>query len=157
MRDPTDRQLGAFKRFMAELPHRKDAELVLLKAHILIEEQVRLLIDRRLPNSAALREANSELECKQAIQLAKAFFPPDHEKWLWKALEKLNKMRNDIAHNILRRQSLTDRIADWVNSVPSGYAGWQDKSLRFEVTLWSVFDAVSELVDAPAGAITLAT
>lgn len=153
MREPTERQLEAFKRFLAELPHGKDQELVLLKSHILIEEQVRLLIDRRVRNPEALREANCELDCRQAIALAQSFYPPDHETWLWKALVKLNKMRNDIAHSIQARQSLSDRISAWVESVPSGYADWDDKTLRFEITLWSVFDAVSELVDTPSAEI----
>lgn len=153
MREPTDRQLAAFQRFLAELPHGKDQELVLLKGHILIEEQVRLLIDRRVRNPAALREANCELDCRQAIALARSFFPPDHEPWLWMALTKLNKMRNDIAHSIQARQSLSDRISAWVESVPSGYADWDDKTLRFEITLWSVFDAISEVVDTPSAKV----
>ncbi len=153
MREPTERQIEAFRRFLAELPYGKDQELVLLKGHILIEEQMRLVIDRRVRNPDALREANCEPDCRQAIALAQSFFPPDHEPWLWKALEKLNKIRNDIAHNILPRQSLNDRINAWVESVPSGYADWEDKTLRFEITLWSVFDAVSELVDTPSAEI----
>ncbi len=51
MHEITERQLLAFKRFLSALPHGQDTELVLLKGHILIEEQVRLLIDRRLRNS----------------------------------------------------------------------------------------------------------
>ena len=111
------------------------------------------MIDRRVRNPDALREANCELDCCQAIALAQSFFPPEHEPWLWKALERLDKIRNDIAHNILPRQSLNDRINAWVESVPSGYADWEDKTLRFEITLWSVFDAVSELVDTPSAEI----
>ena len=153
MREVTDRQLLAFKRFLSVLPHGKETELVLLKGHILIEEQVRTLIDRRLRNPAALREANANLECHQAIQLAKAFFPPDYRPELWNAVAKLNKMRNDIAHSILQRESLADRVAAWVESFPTGFADSPDKALRFEFTLWSLFDAVSELVDTPSAEV----
>jgi hypothetical protein len=149
MPEITERQLQAFKRFLSVLPHGQDPELVLLKGHILIEEQVRLLIDKRLRNPDALREANARLEFCQAIHLAKAFFPPNHQPELWRAVAKLNTMRNDIAHNILSRSSLGDRIAAWLESFPTGISSVPDKPLRFEFTLWSLFAAVSELVDAP--------
>ena len=149
MREITERQLLAFKRFVAILPHGQDVELVLLKGHILIEQQVRLLIERRLRNPGALREANAELESHQAIRLAQAFFPPDHQPETWRAVLKLNKMRNDIAHNLLPPQSLNDQIRDWVGSFPSGFSDFPDEAFRFEITLWSLFDAVSELVDTP--------
>lgn len=149
MREITDRQLAAFKRFLSVLPHGQDVELVLLKGHILIEEQIRTLIDRRLRNPDALREPNAELECHQAIHLAKAFFPPGYQLELWKTLAKLNKMRNDIAHNILPRESLSSRITAWIDSFPTGFHDFPDNALRFEFTLWSLFDAVSEIVDTP--------
>jgi hypothetical protein len=153
VREITDRQLDAFRHFLSKLPHGGDIELVLLKGHILIEEQVRILVDRRLPNPAALRESNASPECHQAIQLAKAFFPPGFYPELWNAISKLNKMRNDIAHNILARESLTDRVEAWIQSFPTGFAGIEDKTLRFEITLWSLFDAVSELVDSPSAVV----
>src|SRR6266404_9748741 len=56
MTQPTERQLEAFKRFAVELPFVKDVKLVLLKGHILIEEQVRLLIDWHVRNPEALCE-----------------------------------------------------------------------------------------------------
>ena len=149
MREITERQLRAFKSFLSNLPHGQDAELVLLKGHILIEEQVRLLIDRRLRNPEALREANAGLECHQAIQLAKAFFPPGYQAEVWRAIAKLNTMRNDIAHRILPRKNLDDRISAFVESFPTGFHDLTDKAMRFEFTLWSLFDAVSELVDTP--------
>ncbi len=105
MREVTDRQLEAFKHFLTILPHGQNAELVLLKGHILIEEQIRALINRRLQNPAALFEANARLECHQAIQIAKAFFPADHQTELWVAIAKLNKMRNDT--NGLSKPSAT--------------------------------------------------
>jgi hypothetical protein len=153
MREITDRQLTAFKVFLSELPHGKDVELVLLKGHVLIEKQIRLLIDRRVRNPVALRDANARLDCHQAICLARSFFPPDFQPEVWLALTKLNAMRNDIAHTIVPRQSLDDRISAWMGSFPSGVSDFTDKALRFEVTLWSLFDAVSELVDTPSAEV----
>jgi hypothetical protein len=153
MSEITERQLLAFQRFLSTLPHGQDPELVLLKGHILIEEQVHFLIKRHLRNPGALSEANAELESHQAIRLARAFYPPGHASELWGALLKLNKMRNDIAHSLLPRQRLSDRINAWVDSYPTGFGDYPDKALRFELTLWSLFDAVSELVDTPTAEI----
>jgi hypothetical protein len=144
--DITDRQLEAFRKFLDLLPHGKDADLVLLKGHLLIEEQLRLLIDQRLRNPTALPDAR--LECHQCICLAQSFFPPNHELWLWQALKKLNKIRNDIAHQI-QPKGLQDRIEDFITSVQSGFHDYPDKTVRFEFTLWSLFTAVSDLVDLP--------
>jgi hypothetical protein len=150
MREITDRQLMAFRAFLLKLPHVKDAELVLLKGHVLIEEQIRLIIDRRVRNPAALCDANARLDCHQAICLARSFFPPDFQPEVWRAATKLNKIRNDIAHEIVPHQSLADRISAWVEMFPAGFSDFTDKTLRFEATLWSLFDAVSELVDTPS-------
>jgi hypothetical protein len=143
----TSRHLEAFKRFLSLLPHGKDPELVLLKGHLLIEEQVRALIDRRLQNPQALKEANARLEAHQAIQLAQAFFPPGHMVDIWRAISKLNTLRNAIAHNMVEKGSLADRIEAWVQSAPTGAKDFEDSTTRFEITLWALFEAVSSLVD----------
>lgn len=147
MPEITSRHLEAFQQFLRLLPHGKDPELVLLKGHLLIEEQIRALIDRRLQNPQALKEANARLETHQAIHLAKAFFPPGHMVEIWRAISKLNTLRNDIAHNLVERGSLWDRIEAWVQSAPTGAKDFDDSTTRFEITLWALFEAVSSLVD----------
>ena len=153
MSEITELQLEAFRNFLATLPHGKDIELVLLKGHLLIEEQVRLLLHRRLRNPAVLQESNSSLETHQAIQLARAFFPPDHLPEVWKAVLKLNKLRNDIAHNLWSKSSLADKVEAWVQLAPTGFKDHPNPQLRFEFTLWSMFEAISALVDAPSAEI----
>jgi len=143
----TTRHLEAFQRFLSLLPHGKEPELVLLKGHLLIEEQIHALIDRRLQNPQALREANARLEAHQAIQLAQAFFPPGHMVDIWRAISKLNTLRNDIAHKLVEKGSLADRIEAWVQSAPTGARDFDDSTARFEITLWALFEVVSSLVD----------
>lgn len=143
----TSRHLEAFQRFLGLLPHGKDPELVLLKGHLLIEEQIRALIDSRLQNPQSLKEANARLETHQAIQLAKAFFPPGHMVDTWRAVSKLNTLRNDIAHNLVEKGSLSDRIEAWVQSAPTGAKDYDDSTARFEITLWALFESVSSLID----------
>ena len=153
MAEITDRHLSAFKTFLATLPHGKDVELVLLKGHLLVEEQIRLIIHRRLRNPDVLTEANSRLETHQAIQLARAFFPADHMPEIWISALKLNRLRNDIAHNLWSKESLTDKVAAWVKLVPSTLTEGPDAQQNFELALWSLFEAVSSLVDQPAAEV----
>ena len=40
----SERDLEAFSRFLKLLPHRQDVDLVVLKAHLLVEEQVRAIL-----------------------------------------------------------------------------------------------------------------
>ncbi len=147
MSELTPRHLEAFQRFLEILPHGRDPELVLIKGHLLIEELIRVLIDCRLPNPQALREANAKLDAHQAIQLAQAFFPPGHMVDIWRAVSKLNRLRNSTAHKLEDKQSLTDKIEAWVQSAQTGARYLDDPTARFEITLWSIFEAVSSLVD----------
>jgi hypothetical protein len=149
MEDVSPRQIQAFRRFLLLMPHGKELDLVLLKAHLLVEEQVRQIVDERLKNPRALED--TRIDCHQAICIAQAFFPEDHQPWLWAALKKLNKLRNDIAHK-LEPKGLADRIDDFVSSFPSGFAELPETD-RFEMTLWSVFTAVSDLVETPSAKI----
>jgi hypothetical protein len=140
-------QIHAFRRFLKVLPHGKDQDLVLLKAHLLIEEQVRRIVDERLKNPAAL--VDTRIDCHQAICLAQSLFLVDFQPWLWAALKKLNRIRNDIAHN-LEPKGLNDKIKDFVASFPSGFADMPVDTVSFELTLWAVFIAVSDLVETPS-------
>jgi hypothetical protein len=82
---------------------------VVLKAHLILEQYLTRLISRycRLPKYL---EA-ARLTFWQRIQLAKAFvfFPVPGE--IWRALELLNSIRNDVAHNLSPRK-LAGHIAE---------------------------------------------
>ncbi len=147
MSELTSRHLEAFQRFLELLPHGKEPEVVLLKGHLLIEEQIRALIDHRLRNPKTLREANVKIECHLAISLARAFFPPGHMDNIWEAVFKLNKLRNSIAHGFMDKQSLTDQIEAWVQNTETGARELKNTTERLEFTLWAIFEAVSSFVD----------
>lgn len=146
----TDRDVEAFTRFLKRLPHGGDVDLVILKAHLLIEEQIRQLVAEHVRNPEALRVA--DLNTGQAISLAQSFFPPDHDPPLWASLRKLNKLRNEIAHNI-EPKGLQDRIADFIGSFPCGWPHEVQGQDLFELTLWSLFASVAGLVEKPSAAV----
>ncbi|KFX63846.1 hypothetical protein KBK24_0119300 [Burkholderia sp. K24] len=139
----TDRQLDAFRKFLKLLPHGKDIELIVLKAHLLIEEQIHLIVRRHLRNPDAL----GKLSCDKAISLAQALHPPGHDPSIWDAVRKLNILRNEIAHQLdsVKRQEKMDAL---VLSFPGGFDSIAKTDQdRFELTIWSVFVAVSDLAD----------
>jgi len=74
-RPVSPRRIQAFRCYYKLLPRNDDRTLLILKAHLLVEEQVRQIVDERLLHPTALGDA--KLTCHQAICLAEAFFAPD--------------------------------------------------------------------------------
>jgi hypothetical protein len=126
----------AFERFKEHMPGGGDMTLVILKGHLLIEEQVALLIENRIPKPEALRRA--KLTSEQQLCLAEALVDETtlggNDQWLWPALKKLNKLRNDIAHK-LSKSGIGDSIADFVRRVPNKM-GSGNVCDDFEFALW---------------------
>ncbi len=140
----TPRQSDAARRFFTLLPRDQDLTLVILKGHLLIEEQVRQIIDERVKKPDALTDAR--LSCSQAICIAESFFS-EEEKYIWNAFKKLNKIRNELAHKT-EPIGVDDRIDDFVESVSWGdYV--EDRQERIEYALMKLFLAVSSLVEHP--------
>lgn len=68
------------------------------------------------------------------------------------AVRNLNVVRNRIAHK-LEPERLDRTIDAFVNSVPSALYFSKDRQGRFEGALWSLFEAVSSLVERPTATI----
>ncbi len=150
----SDRQIKAVRRFIELLPHGKELDLVILKAHLLIEEQLNFLLAERLKNPSVLDEI--ELGSFHRICLAQSFFPPDYQPWLWEGLKKLNRLRNHIAHN-LEPKGVQDRIDDLISGYPPGaYANrFTERQDRFQYTLWLMHNMISELLDTPRAPVVV--
>ncbi len=88
-----------------------DPTYIVLKAHLLAEEMLRTFLQKQASHPDTLREA--ELEFYQLLVLCQAFhrhIGPDW--WGWRALRKLNSIRNSLAHN-LEPKDVKDRILDF--------------------------------------------
>ncbi len=140
---------GAFERFKEHLPIGGDMTLMILKGHLLIEEQVAFLIKNRIPKPDALKEI--DLTSHQQICLAEALIEEisldGNDLWLWPAIKKLNKLRNDIAHN-LSRPGIEDRIADFINRVPNKMESG-NLCHDFEYAIWVVLAEVHLRITPP--------
>lgn len=149
-------EIEAFRRFVTSLPHGKDLVLVVLKGHLLVEEQLRHVVDEHVGHPNAL--ANAQFSCSQIICLAEAFCADRTAPWLWMALRNLNSLRNDIAHRIEPKR-FQERILDFVstvgeNSVFAGAGfGDSDEQTRFELCLWVLFTNVAAFVQRPVASV----
>lgn len=141
--EPTKRQIEAFQRFLNLLPHGKDLDLVILKGHLLIEEQVKEIIRQKLPNPDALNI--TRMNCHQAICLAQALLPSSYEEDFWIASKKFNELRNNIAHKLSPEQREA-KIDEFVDCVPIEWKG-QDKVQTFELSIWSLFVNISSFIE----------
>ena len=94
----SEHAIASFRRFYALLPKSDDVSLVILKLHLLVEEQVRAYVDERIRAPEALRAA--KLDCHQAICLAEGLAGDTINPRLWEVAKKLNELRNKIAHNL---------------------------------------------------------
>jgi hypothetical protein len=93
---PEDKE-NAFQRFLEHFPLNSDITLMLLKAHLLIEEEVNTLLSMFVNDEKELRSAS--LSFCQKICILKSLYPPELHGNLLQA-EKLNRIRNKIAHNL---------------------------------------------------------
>jgi len=98
---------AAVKRILEHLPMKGNTVLTLLKGHLLIEETLRKFINKKVPNRNAIEEA--QLSFHQTCCMVKALYKPQGMEWLWVAVKRLNKLRNDLAHN-LEPVGFDDRI-----------------------------------------------
>jgi hypothetical protein len=92
-----DLKLTDWDRFLRHFPlGSKDVALVVLKAHLLLEESVMRMLASLLLQPEAIERAN--LRFYQKLCLIKALLPVD--PYMMEAAEKLNTMRNKLAHHL---------------------------------------------------------
>jgi hypothetical protein len=88
--------IQSFRRFYKLLPRSDDAALVILKLHLLVEEQVRTYVSERMAQPTALDAA--ALTFHQMTCIAEAVCIEEIDHRIWDAARKLNELRNKFAH-----------------------------------------------------------
>lgn len=87
------------ERFNRLMPKTDDLTLVVLKSHLLIEEQFNELIDWLFVNPKAMRARG--LRFFDRINIVRACFAPtDRAQGCFDLVERLNTIRNKIAHHV---------------------------------------------------------
>jgi hypothetical protein len=96
------------------LLRKKDNYNTLLVFHLYIEEILFEICAVHTKNSKSLKDAN--LTFYQLLCLAKSYYPEDPEEWIWIACEKLNSIRNSLAHR-LDTTAADDKLLDFLGFV----------------------------------------
>ena len=91
---------------------------MLLPRHLLIEEILFDICSSYVKDINALR--NARLSFYQLYCLTKSFYPDDPEEWVWTACEKLNSIRNNLAHR-LETESTEDKLRDFASYIETHY------------------------------------
>lgn len=133
---------ASLKRFVDVLPKDGNAELSLLKVHLLIEELLNMAIERNMKRPDFLRE--SQLPFQKKLVLAQGFLTrvPEDE-WVWKAIVKLNEARNKLAHNldgeaVERKLEAFMSCVESVEGAPPADA-YNGPMQRFQLSAFKVF------------------
>ncbi|MBD8492998.1 hypothetical protein [Pseudomonas syringae] len=112
---PTEKYGGvstdAMIRYITHLPENGDVQLTLLKTHLLVEELLTYIIERKCIRPNYLKKA--KLNFAQKIHMAHAMSEINDSSWVWGALQKLNTARNSLSHK-LDHAVLDKEIADFV-------------------------------------------
>lgn len=135
----------SINRLADHMPSREQKDLSILKGHLLVEEQLNRLIEARLRNPIELGEAR--LTFYQKLCLAKSFSLNDRESdWVWVAIEKLNRIRNSLAHSLVDG-GMEDRIMDFIQFVENSlYAPSQDDQIaEMDILNMAIFNVYHTL------------
>jgi hypothetical protein len=108
-------------RVVDHLPNGDEFDLIVLKGHLLAEEQLNLLLEGLARNTEPLEK--ERLRFPQLVALCQAFTAPGADpSWPWAHLLSLNSLRNKMAHHLEPPQfeSRVMAFIELVDSVP----GW---------------------------------
>lgn len=114
-RSLSEQATSATLRLLRHLPAQSDMTLVVLKGHLLVEELLHDVVQSRLVHPGAIEKAN--LRFMQLSSLAEALVGKTEYVELWIAIERLNRIRNQLAHH-LEPRALDQMIEEFLKAVP---------------------------------------
>ena len=105
-------QLDAMNYFINNMPE-DDITLVVIKGHLLLEQQVKNIFYSKFENPIILK--NTKFDVNQIINLTEACFEQStRNDYFWKCIKKLNNIRNDMAHN-LENKGFEHKVNDLIS------------------------------------------
>ena len=131
-------------RFLEHLPKNGDAELAILKCHLLIEELLEKIITREAKNPGYVIRA--KLGFAKKMYLARAHSQLEQETWLWGAVKQLNDTRNELVHG-LSPEELQIQCSSFIEIVESAQGKPEQDSLgpTFNRFHWAAFKVFTKL------------
>ena len=140
----------AEREFNLHVPH-SDATGLVLKAHLLLERALVQFIGNRVPSSIA-DQVKKGLEFTFPVKVAMAQAVAHHDfqkieapEIIWPALLAINKLRNQVAHNLEHvGSSLEDKMSNFVGVVDPEGRTW-GRQYRSHHLYWVFREATMRL------------
>ena len=107
-----------FVYYKKHMPQIDELDLIVLKGHLLIEEQIDGIIETKTNKYEAL--SNARLTFFQKASLVEALLGYPNIDWLWENLRNLNGIRNELSHN-LNSPKLVTKIDNFLISIEHLY------------------------------------
>lgn len=92
-----ERLLEIFKCY-EHLPESEDAEVTILKGHLLIESRLIEYIEMKLPNPEGFK--SGKFRFSQLLMIARSLCEKNIYANLWQSIDNLNQLRNKLAHSL---------------------------------------------------------
>ncbi|HHE0351107.1 hypothetical protein [Vibrio alginolyticus] len=135
----TESYFSNLTEFFDRLPRDGDLMLLVLKGHLLVEQQIRSFVNNHFPNQKALKGVFRETST--VISLGRAYCDDQDEETmqLWDCFAKLNNIRNHMAHN-MDETGLEHKIENFLEH--------SDQFLSFGSDSDAIFDRVYAAINA---------
>ena len=116
VKERLDEDAKRWSRLMGDI---SDPVLMILKAHLLIEEQLYAIVRVVAPAPDYLEQAR--LSFRQVSRVARAFSQPLSQPGLWDAIDRVNAIRNRLAHRIEPEgvDELLDELCRYCDASPT--------------------------------------
>jgi hypothetical protein len=85
-------------RLMRHLPSQHDLTLIVLKGHLLVEQELYRIVKTRLQKPDAIRQA--KLSFSKLSRLVEGVLGAEAPVWIWRSVDALNRLRNEMVHEL---------------------------------------------------------
>ena len=100
MDDKLNQFLDGLARYGTLLPADEDLalEVVVLRGHLLLEEELKALVSAKLAKPEAFDR--EDVRFRSLLNLAEALYGAQLADWRWRVIRELNRVRNSVAHRL---------------------------------------------------------
>jgi hypothetical protein len=120
---------------MAEFQRMDEEVLIVLKAHLLIEERLNEILTKFVFHPSFLEKAN--LRFHQKVHVARSFSLDQQDNRMWDLILAINTLRNEMAHTLQfeRRKQKTAAVMDIYAEVQSSKMATEGKRFAAHVRM----------------------
>lgn len=116
----THLDLSKLERIAQHLPSGDDVTLITLKGHLLVEEELDELLTSHCKDPSAIE---GDIGFSIKLKFARALTGADELCLVWSACERLNSLRNALAHKLDHPQA-QKRLASFLAGFDDPNMGW---------------------------------